>query len=66
MVNKTLTVDIRKDMDSQKIISEINKHLKPCLEVKITYVVKTAYSTNRDNLKFAENEDDVKSKKVLI
>lgn len=53
-------------MDSQKIISEINKHLKPCLEVKIKYAVKTAYSTNRDNLKFAENEDDVKSKKVLI
>ena len=34
--------------------------------VKTKYVVKTAYSTNRDNLKFAENEDDVISKKVLI
>ena len=58
MANKTVRVDIRNELNLAEIREDL-KVLHPHLEVKTKYIVKTEFSTNKANLKFAKNEDEV-------
>ena len=65
MANKTVRVDIRNELNLAKIREDL-KVLHPHLEVKTKYIVKTEFSTNKANLKFAKNEDEVLGRNVYL
>ena len=65
MVNKTLKIDIKNNLNFAKIRENL-KSLQPHLEIENNYVVKTPYSTNKHNLKFARDEEEVLRKDIVI